>query len=455
MILKILFGLLGLGIVVFIHELGHFLMAKFVGIDVEVFSVGWGRKLFSYTFKGTEYRLSLLPLGGYCRLKGEDAMKAAWESGSEKMQSEKGTFFGVSPWRRILVAASGPVANFIFAVFAFSAVWLIGFSYPTFDNRIILESDFPSRPGDTVYPATQAGLLSGDYIISINGRGIETYRDIQESVAPNPGKRLTVTYRRDGQTGTAEVTPLLNKESGAGRIGVYAWIEPSIEQVRKDSAAFIAGLKSGDRILQVNEEPVHHSLILMKAVHDAKSAPLLITFERNGTIAETRVLPHTDETGRPDIGVSFRPRLFSSRSVGIVEALQLGIKETRDTLGLTIRSLGLLFQGINLSQAVSGPLRITYYVGEAASRGFSRNISSGITSLLNFLSLLSVALFFMNLLPIPALDGGLILLSLYETVRGKSLNPKFIYRYQYVGIFFIFLLIILSTMSDMFFFFRR
>jgi regulator of sigma E protease len=347
------------------------------------------------------------------------------------------------------------VANFIFAVFAFSAVWLIGFSYPTFDNRIILESDFPSRQEDTAYPATEAGLMSGDYIIDIGGRTIETYRDIQESVAPNPGKTLSLIYRREGTTGTTSITPLLNKESGTGRIGVYAWIEPFIDQVRKDSAAYIAGLRPGDRILKVNGEPVPHSLVLSKAVQNSKSAPIVLTYERNGSPGETRIIPHTDQDGRPDIGVSFRPRLFSSKSVGIVEAFRLGIKETGETLHMTVRSLGLLFKGINLSQAVSGPLRITYYVGEAASQGFSRDFSSGITSLLNFLSLLSVALFFMNLLPIPALDGGLILLSLYETIRGKSMNPKFIYRYQYVGIFFIFLLIILSTMSDMFFFFRR
>jgi regulator of sigma E protease len=108
-----------------------------------------------------------------------------------------------------------------------------------------------------------------------------------------------------------------------------------------------------------------------------------------------------------------------------------------------------------LSQAVSGPLRITYFVGEVASQGFRRDFSTGLTSILNFLSLLSVALFFMNLLPIPALDGGLILLFLFEGIRGKAASVRFVYRYQFVGIFFILLLIILSTMSDVFYFFRK
>lgn len=455
MILKIALGLIGLGVVVFFHELGHFLAAKLMGIEVEAFSIGWGKTLLSYKWRGTEYRLSVLPLGGYCKLKGEEAMKSAWESGSKNLAPEKGSFYGASPWRRIFVAASGPALNFLFAIAAFSLVWLIGFSYPTFPNRIILESDFPTRPSEAVYPAAEAGLRSGDYITAVETKTVANYRDLQETVAGSPGKPLRITYTRADATGSVTVVPDLNRETGTGRIGVYAWIEPVVDTVRKDSSAYIGGIKKGDRILTVNDKEVPHTLYLMRAVSESKSSALRITYMRDGRISETGIIPHADEAGRPDIGVTFRPTVFSSRRVGPVEALALGVRETADTLGMTVKSLGLLFKGIDLSQAVSGPLRITYYVGEVAAQGFSRDFSTGVTSVLNFLSLLSVALFFMNLLPIPALDGGLILLFFFEGLIRKPLNPRFIYRYQYVGIFFILLLIILSTMSDMFYFFRK
>jgi len=382
-------------------------------------------------------------------------MKTAWETGAERVAPEEGSFYGASPWRRIVVAFSGPAANFLFAAASFSLVWLIGFSYQTFDNRVVLESDFPGRPAETSYPAAEAGLATGDYITSMDGNPVETYRDIQEAVAGKPGKPIHVTYRRGDSTGTLTLVPALNRESGVGRIGVYAWIEPVVGAVKKDSAAFIGGIKPGDRILRVDGREIPHTLYLLSAVREAGSSPLRMTLERGGETVETRIIPHVDEAGRPDIGVSFQPRVFSSRKVGPLEALRLGGAETLETLGMTTKSLGLLFRGVNLSQAVSGPIRITYMVGEVAAQGFSRNFSTGLTSILNFLGLLGVALFFMNLLPIPALDGGLLLIFLFEGLRGKPLNPRFIHRYQYVGVFFIVLLVVLSTMSDVFFFLRN
>ena len=455
MILKIVLGLLGLGVVVFIHEAGHFIAAKLSGIKVEVFSIGWGFKIFSFTWRETEYRLSLFPLGGYCKLKGEDAMKEAWLSGSDTLRAGEGSFYGASPWKRIFVAASGPLANLFFAVVAFSLVWLIGFSYPTFSNRIILESDYAFSAEEKIYPATKAGLLSGDYVVSVDNKPIATYRDLQEIVAKSPDKTLSFTYKREGTSQTTLIKPELNKETGAGRIGVYAWIEPRVESVRKDSAAYIAGIKSGDIVLRINGKPIPHTLEIIKTVREAKNVPLNFELERQGKTIATKIIPHIDETGKPDIGLAFKTIQFSSRNVGFPEALRLGLSETVETLVMTVKSIGLLFRGVDLSQTVSGPVRITYIVGEVAAQGFSQNLQAGLTSVLNFLSLLSVALFFMNLLPIPALDGGLLLLFLVEGVIRRPLHPQFLYRYQYVGLIIVFALIILSTMSDVFYFFRR
>ncbi|HOV39223.1 MAG TPA: site-2 protease family protein [Spirochaetales bacterium] len=453
--MKILLGLIGLGIVVFIHEFGHFLAAKLLGIGVEVFSIGWGKRLFSFQYKGTEYRISLLPIGGFCKLKGEEAFNQnlSDEIGKDQLHPPD-SFYAASPWKRIVVAFSGPAFNLVSAIVAFTLVWYMGFSYPTFSNRIILESDYPSGYSER-FPAKEGGLQTGDEIIAINGTPIETYRDIQEIVSRSPGKPLTFTYRREGKIGEAVIIPDLNKDTGAGRIGVYAWIPPIIEEVRKDSSAYIAGLKKGDVILQVDGEEVPHTLAFLKKLSEARSRSVRITYEREGKIEETKLLPHYTETEVLDTGIIFRAIVHSVRSPSFPNALQKGWEETKSTLVETFRSLGLLFKGINLSKAVSGPIRITYYVGEIASQGFSKDISTGITSSLSFLALLSVTLFFMNLLPIPVLDGGLILMFLIELLIRRRLPTKFVYRYQYLGFIIILGLILLATMSDVLFFFRK
>ncbi len=448
--MKVLLGLVGLGIVVFIHELGHFIAAKISGIGVEVFSLGWGKRLFSVTYRGTEYRLSLLPIGGYCKLKGEDSLKHP----AEVYKPEPGSFYAASPLKRIFVALSGPFSNLLFAFIAFTFVWVIGFSYPTFSNRIILESDFPSG-ASTRFPATEGGLKTGDEILAIDDTPILTYRDIQEIVSRNPHKPLTFTYRRNGVTGKAIVTPELNKDTGAGRIGVYAWIDPIVEGVRKDSAAYIAGIKKGDTILKAEGEEVPHTLLLLQKLSQSRSKPVRLILLREGNMIETDLLPHFTDTGVLDTGLSFKPIIHTARSETFLTAVQKGLEETRNTLSDTVRSFSLLFKGINLSQAVSGPIRITYYVGEIASQGFSKDIATGVTSSLSFLALLSVTLFFMNLLPIPVLDGGLILMFSIEMVLRRRLSTKFVYRYQYLGFIIILSLILLATMSDVFFLFRR
>ncbi|MDR1179851.1 MAG: site-2 protease family protein [Spirochaetales bacterium] len=455
MIVKIMFGIAGLGVIVFIHEMGHFIAAKLMGIEVETFSIGWGKKLFSFKKKETEYCISLFPLGGYCKMKGDEAMKDAWENGSQDISAAKGSFYGASPWRRIVVAVAGPGMNFVFAICAFSLVWFIGFSYNTFSNRIILESDYAPSTAGRVFPAAQGGLKTGDYITAVDSDPVLTYRDLQDAVALKPEKNLKIEYTRDGIKNTANVTPLLDKETGAGKIGVYAWVEPIIGAVARDSAAYIAGLAEGDRILSVNGRDIPHTRLFYAILQESPAQTLSLVCDRNGQIFQTRYVPRVTAEGRQDIGFSFKSMEYSSRETGILGSLREGVSETFETLTMTVKSLGLLFRGIDLSQAVSGPLRITYFVGEVAAQGFSRNFKAGVTSILNFLSLLSVALFFMNLLPIPALDGGLILLFLIEGLRGRALAPRFIYRYQFIGIFFILLLIILSTMSDVFYFFRK
>ncbi|MDZ7794080.1 MAG: RIP metalloprotease RseP [Spirochaetia bacterium] len=454
MILTIILGIIGLGIVVFVHELGHFVVAKASGITVEAFSLGWGKVLYHRTWRGTDYRISLLPIGGYCKMKGEELFRKAVADDASQIPHEEGSLFSVSVWKRMLTYAAGPFFNLLFAILVLSLIWFNGFSINTYENKIVLLSDYPSLFSDTSYPADQAGLRTGDEIVSIDGEQVETYTDIQQKIAPSPRETLSITVERNDRRITLSITPELNRDTGAGRIGVAAWIAPIIGQVKDGSSAQNAGLRAGDRLVEVNGTPVPHSLALHAAMSN-QSSKLDITFQRNGTNRSTELIPFYDENGNADLGIAFRGITHSSPQMNPFQALARGTKETFRTFALTIKGIALLFSGVDVQKAVSGPVRITYMVGEIATAGFTQGIGSGFINLFRFLSLLSVALAFGNLLPIPALDGGLIALSVVEAVKGSSVKPKTFYRYQTIGFVFILLILFLTTFSDLSYLFSQ
>jgi regulator of sigma E protease len=455
MILQILIGLIGLGLVVFVHEAGHLLVAKLVGIEVEAFSIGWGKRLAGFTFRGTEYRISLIPLGGYCKMKGEAALQQAFENDEDVIRQDEGAFYTARPWKRILVLLAGPAMNLLFAIIVLSVIWYSGFTIHTFGNRIVLESQYPLTATSGTYPATQAGLKTGDTILSINGNTISDFRDLEQAVSPNPDTRLSFTVRRpNGSVQKLSVVPALNKTTGAGRIGVYPWIDPVVSVVSGPAKA--AGIQPGDQIIAVNGTPVAQSIQYQQLIDKAGSGSVALTVLRNGT---RKTLPLTlksaSGTAQPDPGIRFKGLSVRTPRLNPAQAVAKGTQETFRTLALTVKGIGLLFRGVNITDAVAGPVRITYLVGEAATQGFATSVSAGFTSFFNFLALLSVVLFFMNLLPIPLLDGGQIVLSGIEGITHRPLKPRYVHRYQLVGVVIVFLLIFFAFFNDILYFVRH
>ena len=452
MIVSIILGIIGLGIVILVHETGHFIAARLAGIEVEAFSIGWGPKLLSWRRGKTEYRISAFPIGGYCRMKGEHVLREAWKSDAKSIPKEPGSFFSAAPWKRILVSVAGPGANLFFAVLVLSIIWLAGFDIQTFGNKIILLSDYPlAERTEQTYPADKAGLKTGDRIVSVGGKEIRHYRDLQEAVSVAAEKTMSVTVLRNGRRITTQITPEMDPQTGIGRIGVYAWIEPVIGTVQEGSPADQAGLRPGDRIVRVNGREIEHTLQFSEMVQ-TRPDTLNLRYERNGRQYSIELTPqYTGEEGRPSIGIAFATEEFRSPRIGPIRALGKGFAETGETIVLTIKSIGLLFKGIGVRESLVGPIRITYYVGEVASQGFKQGIASGFSGMFRFLSLLSVAIFFMNLLPIPALDGGMVILFLIEMIRGRGLKPKVVYRYQTIGITLILGLLLFATFNDVFF----
>lgn len=453
--MTLLFGLIGFSIVVVVHELGHFFAAKWNGVEVEAFSIGWGPTLYSSKRGGTEWKIAALPVGGYCRMRGEESFRKALERKDATLDFEAGSFHSASPLRRISILLAGPLANLLLAVILFSAVSLAGITIHTAPNRIILASEFETAAaGAALNPADAAGFQSGDRVLSIGGRAIRDYSDLQEAIALNPGKDLAVTLERGGVSVATRVTPRLDKASGQGLVGVYAWIDPTVESVEKGGAADIAGFLPGDRIETIGGIPVRHTIDISAALAQ-KPEKVKIGVSRDNLKLDFDVIIGYDKDGKTDLGLSFVTLTRVDRAKGLPDALSRGIGETGKTIVLTVKGIGLLFSGVDVLKALSGPARITYYVGATATESIKSSGLSGIPTILNFLAFLSVGLFFMNLLPIPVLDGGQVVLALAEGLKGSPLRVRTLYRYQFVGTALLMVLLVVATLGDLFFFTGR
>ena len=327
--MTIVYGILGLGFLVFFHETGHFIAARIFGVKVESFSVGMGPVLLHHTFKGTDYRLSLIPLGGYCGMKGEQDYQKAIEENLSEIKGDKDSFYGVHPFKRLLIAFAGPFFNLLFAFIAFFVIALMGYTYYSAGTTVAMADEVYE---DMTSIAHESGMQSGDTIIAINNKEMNDFSDILTFISTHPDEDVVIKCLRNGEEIDISVHTQLDKETGAGRIGIVA------------------------------------------------------------------------------DGNSVAAREYPSHS--FFEAIKEGIIETNSNLALVIKSVGILFKGIDVTKAVSGPARITTMLGETVKEGFTSSFHNGVISTLQFLALISISLFFTNLLPVPILDGGLILFAL-------------------------------------------
>lgn len=435
------YGIIGLGIIVLVHEFGHFCASKLMGVKVEAFSIGMGPILLHKTIKGVDWRLSLLPLGGYCAMKGENAFQEALDSGAKEINGEPDSFYGVSPLKRAFIAFSGPFFNVIFAYIAFVLISIIGYSYYTTSNRIILADEiYP----DTSCPAREGGLLTGDVIIGIDKDEMSDFSEISQYVALHADESIIVHVERNGEKIDIPVHTNLETSTGSGKIGIVSWVDPVIETIGEGSLAEHAGLQPGDKITAVDGVPCDNVATMSLALAD--KSVFAFTIDRDGKTFTVDLNKESDDT---ILDVTFHVNHVHTKKYGFFGALWHGVTETSEMIALTFKSIGLLFKGVDLSSAVSGPVRITKMLGETAVSGFTASFSTGVITVLNFLALISISLFIMNLLPIPVLDGGLLLFALIETFSKKKLHPKFLYYIQFVGIAFILVLFGIALFSDM------
>lgn len=432
MVTTILLGIISIGILIFVHESGHFLMARLVGVRVEVFSIGWGKGIQLFKWKETRIQLGFIPFGGYCKLAG-DSLK------DEITESQDG-FYSISPIRRILVALGGPVFNYFLAVILFSMIVIIGYEINTYSNRIILVKGEDVLTGGRKTPAQLAGLSDGDILLEINGKKISSWDDITENIVRNALKSLRLKVLRGEKIYEMVVIPELEEETGRGLIGIYPWVEPVVGNVVQGEPADLAGIRVGDRILTVNGIEIKHHMDFYQTIEGKSKEKVKIEILREGTSKEVYLIPQkVDEYD--SAGLSFQQFSYRSEDYPVFISLGKGFIKSFEGVRDTVRGISMLFSGkIRARTAVVGPAKLIYLSGVIAKEGF--------IYFLQVMSYISIALFIINLIPFPAIDGSYIIISLYELISRKKPNIVLIQKIQAFGFIFLILVLIIVTMND-------
>ncbi len=445
-VLRIFLGILGLSIVVLVHEAGHYIVARLTKIRVKTFSIGFGKRLVGFQRGDTEYRLSLIPLGGYCHFYGEETFRRSLEEGWNETAFKEGDFYGSSPFVRILVSIAGPLANIMFAVFIFMVISWIGYQEQYTEPRIILASDY--SPDQTVWPADVAGLATGDFIVAVNGQEIDRFQELSRKLVFEPGEKIFLTVRRNNKEFITSVIPELDKETGRALIGVQNWVDPIISEVRPRTMADEMELQAGDRITGMANKKIRHTVDFYTVLQEAGGKEISVDFIRAGNplTVSMAVTPHTD------LGISFAMKSGRSEKLGLFSSLIHGSQEAWNLIVSTMKGIRIMFMGIRLQNAVSGPLRLISITGTTVARGFEIGLGPGFLVTFELIALISVSLAILNLLPIPVLDGGQILLFLLEWVRRHPLKPRSIHRYQFVGAIIVLIIAVAATTGDLMFF---
>ena len=432
---KIFAFLVGLAVLIFVHELGHFLAARKCGVIVEKFSIGFGKKLFGFTSRGTEFIVAAIPLGGYVKMKGE-------ELGEET--SEEGSFSAAPPQHRLLIAFAGPAFNILFALAIYVFVYMIGVETIGPVIGTVKENS----------PALEAGLQTGDKIISVNNNPIRFWSQLQKKVYHSPGEKLDFQIERLNKgiinleiiPTTEEIKNLFGDTEQVGLIGITP-LANTITYIKKESAAEKAGLQINDRIIAVQNINIFGWSDLRPAAVDKPGELLTFKIQRNDTEILIPLTPTPKTIKGPDgndlkigeIGIGMSG-LMVLEQYGLIGSVSRAIKETWEMTSLIAISVQKMLFGSIPADQIGGPILIFQIYGEQAEQGFNEFI--------RLTALLSINLGLINLLPIPILDGGHILFFLIEIIKGRPVTEKNRELAQQVGFFMLISLMVFAFYND-------
>jgi regulator of sigma E protease len=436
---------LALGILIVFHEMGHYLVARLVGIKVLRFSVGFGKPLLSHRFgvDGTEWSLAAFPLGGYVKMLDE-------REGPVAPEELHRAFNRQSVGRRALVVIAGPLANLLLAVLVYWALFIHGVD----EMRPVLAAP----PAGTA--AAQAGLEEGELVRSVSGAAVTTLQDfrwqlMQRIVDRQPALLEVINRRGDiafrnlatNSVDAAELDADFTRTLGLSPY--HPKLRPIVGVVATESVAEIAGIKVGDEVATIDGKAIASWTELAMAIRGAPGKSLRFVIQRDGVVHELRLVPKAETEagqtiGRIGIGVrqdpAARAELLVQVQLAPVAALGKAMQQTWDTSIFSLRMIGRMLVGELSWKNISGPVTIADYAGQSARLGFDHY--------LKFLALISISLGVLNLLPIPILDGGHLLYYLVEVIKGGPLSERVMEIGQQIGLGLLVLLMAFAFYND-------
>jgi regulator of sigma E protease len=442
-----------LGVLIFVHELGHFLVAKGAGVGVLKFSLGFGRRLFGFRRGETEYLISAVPLGGYVKMVGEDprdvvvdATGQAFDSAGRPLDLAK-SFAHKSVWARIAIVLAGPGANFLLALLLFWGVFVL-FGRPV----------FPPVAGraEAGSPAAMAGLEPGDRIVAVQSQAVRSWDQLEAVLEASRGEPLTLRIERKGRPRELTVTPrrktvtdIFGDQHEVWTIGVGPFISTTVGRVMEGFPADAAGIRVGDRIVAVNGERVATWEELARRIHTRPGQEVTLTVERGADRLRIIVTPRASEQQDPVgqtvtvglIGISPAEGFVYERVDPATAFIDAGAR----TVTTSVKILWVvvkMVEGAISPRTIGGPILMAQMTGE--------QVQQGVLNLVFFTALLSINLGVLNLLPVPILDGGHLLFFGIEVLRGQPVSVKKREIAQRVGLVLLVALMMFAFYNDIF-----
>ncbi len=405
----VLWLLVLIGVMINIHELGHFWAARYFNVKVEAFSFGFGTRLFGFRRGETDYRFSLIPFGGYVKMAGEQA--------TDDNLDDPRSFMAKARWQRLIIAFAGPFMNIVLAVGLLTGLYMVKF-------QKIADSDKEAVIGHVMpdSPAAKAGIQDGDRIVALDGRPDPTWEDVNLKEVVSAYRPMSLTIERNGRRFNTTVTPTLSERLGVGFAGWDERGQIQLGLVEPGFPAERAGLKKGDLLVAVNGQPMHSQIKFQEITKNSNGKPIEIDFERDGELKHVTVAPvytKSDGSSRWMVGVVPQQKLnLITTRLSLPDAFNESLRQNAKGASLIVQFLKGVVQRRMSAKNITGPIGIAQISREAAHEGPS--------AFLILMSMVSLNLAIFNLLPIPILDGGVIMLLLVEMImqRDLSLNVK-------------------------------
>jgi regulator of sigma E protease len=422
-----------LGFMILIHEFGHYAVAKLLGVRVEQFAIGFGKRLVGFRKGETDYRINILPLGGYVKMSGENPMDAR--------TGDPGEFMSHSRWHRFLIAIAGPSMNILLAIFLLTAVYMVHYEYPVFLDQPAVIAGLKHDS-----PAAKAGLQVGDRITKVDGIDNPTWEQLQPRVWLSPNQPLNFTIQRGDQTLQKTVVPQAVTSSEVGSAGWFPEDPVIVGQLEPDTPAAKAGLREDDRIAALNGKPLVSIESMIEQLQQSKETPVDLTVVRGGQTLSFHMSPVLGKTEDPK---EQRYRLgFVAKSemkvttLPFTQALSLSLEQNKKYSLLILELAKKIIQGKVSPKAVSGPIGIAQDAGYAARQ-------KGWTPLMELTAGISLNLGIFNLLPIPILDGGVILFLFIEGLMRRDVSLRIKERVYQAAFVFLVLFAVMVIYNDL------